>query len=129
MGLDFDPTKYGMKDYAAEFAKKADEYKAYNRGRMDALGIGTDTVTVPIGNTKKQTVDYEAGWLRYTPRAFNSQQIAQDINFTNDAMQLNKQAVYTYRDGKKNKEAINAAIDEVTKLFIQYGTEHGTEVK
>lgn len=51
MGLDFDPTKYGMKDYAAEFAKKADEYKAYNRGRMDALGI-----TVPIGKTDKAPV-------------------------------------------------------------------------
>lgn len=128
MGLDFDPTKYGMKDYAAEFKAKTDKQLAYNRGLMDALGIGTGNVTVPIGNTNKQTVDYETGWMRYTPRAFNSQQIAQDINFTNDQMQLSKQTVYTYRDGKKNKDAINAAVDEVTQLFIKYGTEHGKTV-
>lgn len=128
MGLDFDPTKYGMRDYAAEFAERAKEQNAYNRGRMDALGIGTDSVTVPIGNTNRQTVDYETGWLRYTPRAFNAGQIAQDINFTNDALQLKTQTLYTYRDGKKNKDAINSAVDEVTQLFIQYGTEHGKTV-
>lgn len=62
MGLNFDPTKYGMKDYAAEFKTKTEQQSAYNRGRMDALGI-----TVPIGrenSTQIQPNDNPADEVR-----------------------------------------------------------------
>ncbi len=125
MGLDLGS---GIRTSIAEFDRKTENECYYIRRQLNALKMGANNVTVPIGNTTKPTVDYETGWIRYTPRAFNSQQIAQDINFANDAAQLNKQTVYTYRDGKKNKDAINAAVDEVTQLFIKYGTEHGKTV-
>ncbi len=51
MGYELDPVKFFGKDYAAEFKAKTDEQAAYNRGRMDALGI-----TVPIGKTDKAPV-------------------------------------------------------------------------
>ncbi len=126
MGLNFDPTKYGMKDYVGEFKAESEKQLAYTRGRLDALGI--NNVTVPISNSNKSTVDYETGWIRYTPRAFNSEQINKDINFDNNALQLKNQTVYTYRDGKKNNNAIDAAVNEVTQLFINYGTENGKKV-
>ena len=113
MGLNFDPTKYGMKDYVGEFKAESEKQLAYTRGRLDALGI--NNVTVPISNSNKSTVDYETGWIRYTPRAFNSEQINKDINFDNNALQLKNQTVYTYRDGKKNNNAIDAAVNEVTE--------------
>lgn len=47
-GYGMDPVRVFGKDYAAEFKAKTDEQMAYNRGRMDALGI-----TVPIGKVDK----------------------------------------------------------------------------
>lgn len=65
MGLDFDPTKYGMKDYAAEFKTKTEQQSAYNRGRMDALGItvpiGRETTTAPAEKTPADAVRNDLG--------------------------------------------------------------------
>ena len=50
MGLEFDPKRYGMRDYAAEFSQKAKEMDAYNRGLLAGKGI-----TVPIGKENVET--------------------------------------------------------------------------
>ena len=52
MGLEFDPKRYGMRDYAAEFSQKAKEMDAFNRGVLAGRGI-----TVPIG---KENVEAKA---------------------------------------------------------------------
>lgn len=111
MGLEFDPTKYGMKDYAAELGKKYGDYSAYHRGRMDAL-------TVPVGKTStaQNNVPTGLGVEKTEANVPSLEEVEENMNYEGESAKLNSARQLD------TKKARKAAVEEAKDNFMKYGT-------
>lgn len=150
MGLDFDPKKYGMRDYAAEFSEKAKEINAYNRGLLAGKGI-----TVPIGkeNTEQKDDNVSAkdavrNDLGVSLGNTTKVEGAENVQANEDKKETKPAPVKPLEEEKVNenimfeegkvvlkkprtlatKEARDKAQKEAETQFIQYGTKDGQKI-
>lgn len=147
MGLDFDPKKYGMRDYAAEFSEKAKEINAYNRGLLAGQGItvpiGKENIEqkdkdtnvspedevrndlgVSLGNTKKveDAKEVTKGTEPAPVKPLAEEKVKENIMFEEGNVVLKKPRTLTSdyaRDNAKN---------DAETQFSQYGTQDGQKI-
>lgn len=146
MGLEFDPTKYGMKDYAKEIKAKNAEWAAYNRDRIEAMStkISADKSTttqtasnpaeevrsdlgVNLTSTKstEQSVAQQktpATEQLSKPEPVSEKQVQEEIMFNGNNVKLKTPREYT------DKKAHEKAVDTVKDEFIANGTSAGQSV-
>lgn len=117
MGLEFDPTRYGMKDYAKELGEKYGQFGADYRSRLNSMGI-----TVPIGQTTTAQGNVPAGLgVEKTETAEQShepsaQEVQENMNFKGESAKLNSARQLDTKKARKE------AIEEVKNQYMKYGT-------